>query len=413
MTQDTVLLIGSITKIFNATLLMQLVDAGAIDLGAPVLRYLPDLRLKDPAALGRITVQMLLNHTSGIDGQMLPDHGHDEETIEKGIARFAGLGQIFAPGTEYSYCNAATVIAGYLAQRVSGRSWYRLVRERIFEPLQMQHAATLPEEALLHRASVGHYLNPVAGLTPTRTSFAFLPMSFSPGGTTLMMSARDLLTFARAHIDRGLGPNAVRILSEQSARAMQRRTVVNRGKGYTNTDIGIGWMLAADGMLQHSGGGPGIVAVLYAQPEREFAAAILTNAEHGLSVINEIMEPWLKELGSSQPLGCEAVARPAQEPELDFSRYVGVYENVSVRYFVAPAGRGLTLSSQAKFAPYESISTDATPPTRLISLGDEKFLLESADRRFEAFRVFSFRNPDAAGRMRHLGNTERLFLRVD
>jgi len=70
-------------------------------------RYLPDLRLGEHTAQKQITVRMLLNHTSGIDGELLPDKGHDEETIEKGITRFAELGQLFAPGTEFSYCNAA------------------------------------------------------------------------------------------------------------------------------------------------------------------------------------------------------------------------------------------------------------------------------------------------------------------
>jgi len=415
MTQDTVMLVGSIAKVFTATLIMQLVDSRAVELGAPVVRYVPDLRLQDRHAVEQITVQMLLNHTSGIDGQMLPDQGHDEETIEKGVARFAELGQIFAPGTEYSYCNAAVVIAGYLAQRVTGRSWYQLIRERIFQPLQMQHVATLPEEALLHRASVGHYFNLAADQRLTRTSCAFLPFSFSPGGTTLMMSARELVTFARAHLHQGLGCNGARILSAQSAELMRQRTVINKGKGYADSDIGLGWMLSSEGLVHHSGGGPGIVAALYAHPGREFAIAVLTNAEHSLALINEIMTPWLNKVGATQSLGTRPVERPATQPVVDCSRYVGVYENISVRYVVAQVAAGLEISSQAKFAPYESISTDPTSPIRLMPLGDDRFLLESQnteDRAFEAFRVFAFRNPDASGRMRHLGNTERLFLRV-
>src|SRR5262245_34705273 len=87
LTEDTVMHIGSITKVFTATLAMQLVDEGKIDLDEPVVRYLPDLKLKDPEALEQITVKMLLNHTSGIDGVCLPTLGHDEETIEKTVGR--------------------------------------------------------------------------------------------------------------------------------------------------------------------------------------------------------------------------------------------------------------------------------------------------------------------------------------
>jgi len=407
ITPETVMHIGSITKVFNATLVMQLVDEGTVDLDERVLRYLPDLKLKDREALEQITVKMLLNHTSGIDGEWLPDYGHDEETIEKGIARFAQLGQLFRPGAEFSYCNVATVIAGFLVQRLRGKSWHRLVRKRIFEPLQMQHAATLPEEALLHRASVGHHFSPTQNKL-IRSSFAFGPLSFAPAGSTLMMCTRDLIKFAMAHVAQGMGANGARILSARSAKAMQQMTVSNKGKGYTHMDMGIGWMVADDGLLHHSGGGPGVGSVLYAYPERESAAAILTNSDNCLSLIIELMEPWLKEVGNRKPLGMlDDVRLPLKQVKIDSNKYVGVYEDVFIRYRVSPTPDGLALSRQAKWANYDSTSTEATPPARLIPLGDDKFLLESDGKDDElpaAFRIFAFRNPDAEGHMQHLGN---------
>jgi len=419
ITPDTVMHIGSITKVFNATLVMQLVDDGVVDLDRRVVKYLPDLRLKDHEALEQITVKMLLNHTSGIDGLMLPDYGHDEETIEKGIVRFAELGQVHRPGAEFSYCNAGSVIAGYLAQRLTGTSWYRLVRERIFEPLHMTHAATLPEEALLYRTSVGHYQQPMRKQQLIRTSFAFLPLSFAPAGTTLMVSARDLIAFARAHMANGVGENGARILSARSAKAMQDVSVNNKGKGYTYSTyadgVGLGWMVSENGLLHHGGGGPGILSVLYAHPERGFAAAILTNAEHGLRLINELMDPWFKELGTTKPYHGADTHLPSEQMQLDSHQYVGVYENVMSRYVVSRIPDGLALSKQAKFAQYESISTDATPPARLIPLGEETFLLESQemdDNVPEEFRVFTFRNADAQGHMQHLGNSLVLHKRV-
>jgi len=415
VTPDTVMHIGSITKIFNATLVMQMVDAGRLDLEERVVRYLPDLKLKDHRALEQITVKMLLNHTSGIDGEMLPDHGHDEETIEKGIARFANLGQLAPPGAEYSYCNAATVIAGYLAQKLTGRSWYRLLRERIFEPLQMKHAVALPEEALLHRASVGHYYCS-ASKTLRRTSFAFLPLSFAPCGTTLMTSASDLITFAGAHMEGGVGINGARVLSERSAQAMQRMTMSNKGKGYTgDINVGIGWMIFEDGLLHHAGGGPGIVSVLYAYPEHEFAAAILCNTEHGFVLINEFMEPWLKEFGAMRPYGMGDITARPERTSIDLNKYVGTYEAVQIRFNVSRTSDGLALSRQFKFASYESMSRKATDPARLNPLGDDKFLLESDGTDgllYDAFRVFTFRNPDAEGFMQHLGYGMRLYRRV-
>ncbi len=413
LTPDTVMHIGSITKVLNTTLVMQLVDEGRVDLDERIVRYLPDLKLRDRGALERITVRMLLNHTCGIDGNTLPDRGHDEETIENGIRRLAELGQLHPPGAEYSYSNAGMAIAGYLAQRLTGRSWYRLVRERIFEPLQMTHAAALPEEALLHRASVGHYLDAASG-SVRRTSHAFLPLGFAPAGASLMMSARDLVKFASAHMAQGVGDNGTRILSAAGVRAMQQVTVNNAGKGYVDENVGLGWMISPDGLLSHAGGGPGIIAQLFVLPERRAAVAVLTNAAHGVRVIDEWMAPWFKDHGV-EPVNLPKVQRPSQRVSIDPGRYVGVYENVMDRFLIAATPDGLTLSSQAKYALYENVSLEPTPPKRLIALGDDRFLLERGggnDRLSDAPRVFAFRGAVSADRMRYLGLGGRLYPKV-
>ena len=136
---ETVMHIGSITKVLTATLVMQLVDEGRVELAAPLKRYLSDFQVADRDATELITVEMLLNHTCGIDGEYFPDAGPDAERIEDVIPRIARQGQIHAPGAELSYCNSGAVLAGYLAQRLLGKSWYTLIEERIFKPLELHH----------------------------------------------------------------------------------------------------------------------------------------------------------------------------------------------------------------------------------------------------------------------------------
>jgi CubicO group peptidase (beta-lactamase class C family) len=419
MTPSTLAHIGSITKVLNTTLVMQLVDDGRIELDEPVIRYLPDLQLGSRAALPQITVRMLLNHTSGIDGEMLPDSGHDEEIIEKAIQRFAQLGQLHPPGAEFSYCNAGMVIAGYLVQRHRGKSWYRVMRERILEPLGMRQTATLPEEAVLHRVSVGHHIDPASGHRPTLTPFAYLPLSFAPAGSTMMMSAADLIVFAQTHMALGTGPNGVRILSERSARAMQRATVSNEGKGYTYLDMGLGWMVARDGLLNHIGGSPGVVSTLYVSPKHGFAAAALANADYGfgLTLINEFMAPWLAQLGSEQPFGAARLELPSDLMAFDPDRYVGVYEDLGTRYRVSRRADELMLSKQIKLAYYANLSTEPTPPVRLVPLDANRFVQEATsevggDAVPDAFRIFSFRSPGPDGFMRYLGNGLRLYRKL-
>jgi hypothetical protein len=183
--------------------------------------------------------------------------------------------------------------------------------------------------------------------------------------------------------------------------------------------MGLGWMVFENGLLNHGGGGPGISAALYAHPERKFAAAILTNAEHGWSVISDLMEPWLKAIGNVKPFGMADIPLPTGPVSIDANRYVGVYEDVLVRYRISRTDCGLGLSRQPRFSQYESVSTEPTAPARLLPLGHDQFLLQQdgneASSTYDAaaaFRIFAFRDADAAGRMRFLGNILRLYPRV-
>ena len=134
-------------------------------------------------ALRQVTVGMLVNHTSGIDGEILPDFGPDRERIVDAIPRFQDMGQIHAPGADLSYCNTATVLAGYLCQELKEESWYTLVEKQIFEPLEMEHSAVQPVKQMLHRHSTGHYIDAETG-EAYRSSQQFLPLSFAPAGAT-------------------------------------------------------------------------------------------------------------------------------------------------------------------------------------------------------------------------------------
>src|SRR4051812_44014459 len=90
---ETIFQIGSITKTFTATLVLQLVDGGLVTLDEPVRTYLPDLRLADPGALDRITIRHLLSHTSGMDGDVFDDFGRGDDCLTKFVDAMADLAQ--------------------------------------------------------------------------------------------------------------------------------------------------------------------------------------------------------------------------------------------------------------------------------------------------------------------------------
>ena len=105
-----------------------------------------------------------------------------------------------------------------------GASWYTLVKTRVYEPLGMHHALADLTDLPRFRCSVGDVTDPATGKLQ-QTTRPFLALSFAPAGATLMMSATDLVTFARALANGGVGANGARILSARAAARMAEPTV--------------------------------------------------------------------------------------------------------------------------------------------------------------------------------------------
>ena len=136
VTVDTPFVIGSTSKSFTALAVMQQVDAGTVDLDAPVRRYVAEFRMADEAA-GGITVRQLLQQTSGIAGtaggpilKSARDGTAEEAIAELRDERLAG-----PPGDTFRYSNANFVLAGLVVERTSGLPYGQYVQQRIFNPL--------------------------------------------------------------------------------------------------------------------------------------------------------------------------------------------------------------------------------------------------------------------------------------
>jgi CubicO group peptidase (beta-lactamase class C family) len=402
VTLDTVMHIGSISKLLNTVLMMQLVDEGKIALDDPVLRHLPDLRLADMDALRKMSCSMLVNHTSGIDGVMLADHGPDQERIVDAIGRCAQLGQLHPPGGGPSYCNIATVIAGYLAQRLRGVSWYTLIKAKIYEPLGMQHALADLTELPRFRASIGDVTDPATG-TLVQSTRPFLPLSFAPCGTTLMTSAADLVNFGRALVNGGVGMNGTRILSAAAAVRMASPTcAIIEPVGW---HWGLGWILLPNGLLYHSGGGPGVASTLYAQPETGRVLALLTNCDRGHSLRPHLVDPiigsWIR---TPEPV---ATGAPGA---IDFTPYVGVYENNMFQAEVLAIDSGIGLRMTLKARLYDNSQLSAAPIIPLNALGNDAF--EGAILPGIAATGVRFCQPGRRGSMQALGFMLHLLVRT-
>ncbi len=329
-TPDALFQIGSVTKVWTATMIMQLIDEGRLALEMPVAEALPGFALSDPEAAKAITIRHLLTHTSGIGGDIFLDTGRGDECIGRYVARLSEqhFAQVHPVGETHSYCNAGYVILGRVIEVFTRQTWDAALRERIIAPLELAATVTLPEEAVLHRVAVGHITD--AGSEPTPVPTWTLSRCMGPAG---LIAARvhDVLAFARMHLDGGRGPNGRRILSSASARAMaewHHDIPDQRNPLIAGDSRGLAWVRYNWGghqVIGHSGGINGQMAFLRLLPDKRFAVALLTNGGDARGLHQHLFTDLFSELvGVSLPM---PMTPPEQPIPIDAARHMGRYIN--------------------------------------------------------------------------------------
>lgn len=345
VTPDTLFQIGSITKTFLGTAAMRLVERGALELDAPVRRYLPDLRLADEASAERLTLRHLLTHTGGFQGDFFLDTGPGDDALERYVRRMAELPQLSAPGELFSYCNSGFCLAGRVIEAVTGAPFEAALRELVLTPLGLERAAFFPAEVMTHRFAVGHFVgaDEVRVLRPWPLPRA----SNAAGGITT--NVIELLRYARAHLE-----GAPELLTDTSRAEMQ---APQAPAGNSADAVGITWMLREVGgvkLVRHSGATHGQMADLVLAPEHGFALAILTNGSRG-GELNAELWTWALEryLGAAAP-----EPRFLELPAAQLERYAGRYEAALSAVELRVDGSGLV----AQVVPKGGFPTIDTPP---------------------------------------------------
>src|SRR3954451_7092028 len=326
-TADSVFQIGSITKVWTTTLVMQLVDEGKVDLEAPVRRYLPEFRLADEDAAAAITGRQLLNHTAGFEGDIFTDTGKGDDCLEKFIGELADVPQLFPPGQQFSYNNAGFCVLGRIVEVLREKTYDECLAEHLFAPLGLTHSANGPYEAILFRAAIGHIRPEPTGEYVPAPVYA-LARSNAPAGSMLAMRARDLIAFAQMHIADGAAPDGTQVLSPASVKAMRERQVELPKLALMGDAWGLGWELmdtAAGTLIGHDGGTIGQGSFLRIVPEQGVAVALLTHGGDMVSLYRDVVGHLLKERAGVD-LPAFPVA-PEQPQRIDAGRYVGTYAN--------------------------------------------------------------------------------------
>lgn len=406
-TTDSVFQIGSITKVWTTTLAMQLVDEGLLDLDAPVREYVPEFRIADEDAAKRITVRQLMSHTSGFEGDLFTDTGRGDDCVEKYVATLHDTPQLFAPGEMFSYNNAGYTVLGRVVEAVRGKPYDECLRDHLFVPLGLTHAATSAYEAIMFRAAVGH-LTPDPEAGPQVAPAWALVRSNAPAGSMLAMRARDLLAFAQMHMNGGLAADGTKVLSPESVQAMQEVQVEVPKLAVMGDTWGLGWELfhyPQGTVIGHDGGTIGQSAFLRLVPEHGVAVALLTNGGNPLELYREIVGHVLRELtGVELP----ALPEPSATPEpVDGKRYVGVYSSSVGDHVVTQDEDGKIWMELTPKGIFAEISPERASRTELLPWQGDTFL--AYEPMLKIYMPQAFVGDDGSGRalFLHTGRADR------
>ena len=254
--------IGSLTKAFTATIILQLVNERKLSLDDPVSKFLPTL----PKAWEGATVRHLLNHTSGI-----PDYTSQPDFLSHITERFTPAGIValtadkpldFPPGSQYRYDNTGYVILGEIVETLDHRSFAESLQRRILKPLGLRHT----------RLNVGGVKAEVAGFQAEGKPAIAINMSIPYSAGSIVSTIEDMAKWLAAQ-------GSTRLLPAALWAEMWKPGVLHDGK---TTEYGFGWVLKKmNGVptLEHNGGIPGFVTDLARVPSKGLACIVLTNSD--------------------------------------------------------------------------------------------------------------------------------------
>ncbi len=278
VTQRTLMGIGSNSKSFTVVLMGMMVDEKKIAWDVPVRTYLSDFELKDEFATREMTPRDLVTHRSGLPRHDNLWYGRPFSRAEL-YRRLRYLEPTFSFRSRYQYQNLMFMTAGYLVERVSGRGWDELIRERIFNPLGMIRSNTTIRES----PNSGDFAFPYTwrGDSLIRLPFRNID-AIGPAGS-INSSVDEMLKYVQFRLDRGVVGDR-RLLSEDNERQMQMPQMVTLAPvdfpelGHPAYGMGLGVSTyRGRKIVSHGGGIDGFISAMSWLPEERIGIVVLSN----------------------------------------------------------------------------------------------------------------------------------------
>ena len=361
MTPATKFRMASHSKLFTATAIMQLREAGKIRLDDPIAKYLPWFKMQpaepdDPP----ITIEELLTHSAGLPREAGPHWTELEFPTAEGVRKFVAEHQAaYPPEVRWKYSNLAFTLAGMIIETVSGETWAAYLQKHIFDPLGM-NASSVDKQ--VDGLATGYGRRMPDG---SRAKMPFVDARGMAAATGLTSNVEDMAKFVSLQFRKGT-PGGGQILNTGSLREMHRVRVLENNWQRGNA-IGFAVSREKDKIyIGHGGGYPGYTTHTLIQLDDKVGVIVLTNGDDTI--------PADLALHLMQTVG-EAVAKAAAVPkpvewDPSWSRFAGLYRSSGGDTQVVELNRRLVMIYP--LSPNPEIQTGLTP------LGNGQFRNENA-----------------------------------
>ena len=281
---DSVLEIGSITKVFTAAILADMAERGEVKFDDPVEKFLPAGVTVPRRGDRQITLQDLATHTSGLPrlpNNMAPANPLDpyvDYTADRLYAFLKSYELTRDIGALHEYSNLGAGLLGHALALRAGKSYEALVKERVLDPLGMTRTAITLTPWMKQHLALGHN---AAGVVVANWNVGVLA-----GAGGLRSTANDMLRFARANL-----PGA----SGRLPRLMQQMHEIRKKDVRPDLSQALGWLVRHRGgqsVVWHNGGTGGYRSWMGFDPNARRAAIVLANSQHGADDLGfRLLEP--------------------------------------------------------------------------------------------------------------------------
>ncbi|OAB80444.1 serine hydrolase [Cochleicola gelatinilyticus] len=274
-TPDTKHRIGSITKQFTALLIMQLVAEGKIELQAPVSKYLPEYSKTNG---DKITIHQLLTHTSGVPNytsfpNFFKDLSRNPHTTNEMVRLFADSTLQFTPGTKFTYSNSGYVLLGAIIEKITGKLYEQVLREKIFNPLAMNNTGFDHHNSILKKRASGYQKK-----GSTFENAPYIDMSTPHAAGSLYSTVEDLYKWDQAlYTEKLLPKNYMDMMYQAYIPAFGQ----HYGYGWSVGKMEIGTSKDSVQVIGHSGGINGFNTLITRMPNEKSSVILLDNTGDG------------------------------------------------------------------------------------------------------------------------------------